>query len=166
MLRTQLCKGLLQCLMSPSTSLLGCRAGIFFGFVGGLMSKIDMSWIPAGIWNEDMRARTPCCLLRSDNGPSKDDSSEDSGLSESGGTGVAMAPQILTDQLTLSQPGRQIYPPQYYCPPAPDYQTLLRPWDYKTEERSSINPTIPAAVVAAAAATTSTTTTTARKDPF
>ena len=37
------------------------------------MSKIDMSWIPAGIWNEDMRARTPCCLLRSDNGPSKDD---------------------------------------------------------------------------------------------
>ena len=74
------------------------------------MSKIDMSWIPAGIWNEDMRARTPCCLLRSDNGPSKDDSSEDSGLSESGGTGVAMAPQILTDQLTLSQPGRQIMP--------------------------------------------------------
>ena len=46
------------------------------------MSKIDMSRIPAGIWNEDMRARTPCCLLRSDNGPSKDDSSEDPGLSE------------------------------------------------------------------------------------
>ena len=45
--------------------------------VGGLMSKIDMSWIPAGIWNEDMRARTPCCLLRSDNGPSKDDEKSD-----------------------------------------------------------------------------------------
>ena len=40
---------------------------------GGLMSKIDMSGIPAGIWNGDMRARTPYCLLRSDNGPSKDD---------------------------------------------------------------------------------------------
>ena len=110
MLRTQLCKGLLQCLMSPSSSsLLGCRAGIFFGFVGGLMSKIDMSWIPAGIWNEDMRARTPCCLLRSDNGPSKDDSSEDSGLSELEVPGTPGPPQILAYEITLSQTGGVVY---------------------------------------------------------
>ena len=111
-------------------SLLGCRGGIFFGFVGGLMSKIDMSRIPAGIWNEDMRARTPCCLLRSDNGPSKDDSSEDSGLSESGGG--AWPPQILTDQLTLSNPwwaDYAIMPTIYYWHPRifrPSYGPTLR----------------------------------------
>ena len=47
----------------------------------------------------------------------------------------------------------------------PDFQTFLQPCteDYKTEERSSINP-----VMAAAAAATSTSTTTdpGRKDPF
>ena len=53
----------------------------------------------------------------------------------------------------------------------PDFQTFLQPYteDYKTEERSSINPAIAAAVVAAAAAATSTTTATdgqAAKTPF
>ena len=54
----------------------------------------------------------------------------------------------------------------------PDFQTFLQPYteDYKTEERSSINPAMPAAVVAAAAAAAATSTSTStdpgRKDPF
>ena len=88
------------------------------------MSKIDMSWIPAGIWNEDMRARTPCCLLRSDNGPSKDDSSEDSGLSELEVPEIPGPPQILVylklgwvtyaHQITTGTPGFSDLPTALY----------------------------------------------------
>ena len=36
-------------------------------------------------------------------------------------------PQILEDQLTLSQPGGQIMPTKLLFAP-PDFQTFLRPW--------------------------------------
>ena len=51
----------------------------------------------------------------------------DSGLSQGGGAGGASAPpQILADQLTLSQPGGAHYPhPVLQAPP--DFQTLRRP---------------------------------------
>ena len=35
--------------------------------------------------------------------------------------------QFLAEQLTLSQPGDKLCPPQYYARPLPDFQTLRRP---------------------------------------
>ena len=43
------------------------------------------------------------------------------------GAGGAAAPQILADQLTLSQPGGLIMPTTVLRAPSPDFQTLRRP---------------------------------------
>ena len=45
------------------------------------------------------------------------------------GAGGALAPQFLTKQLTLSQPGGQIMPTTVIQAPPPDFQTLRRPCD-------------------------------------
>ena len=49
-----------------------------------------------------------------------------SGLSSLGVPGVPLHPQILADQLTLSQPGGQIMCTALLLAP-PDFQTFLRP---------------------------------------
>ena len=36
--------------------------------------------------------------------------------------------QFLAEQLTLSQPGGRLCPPQYYDPPPSEFQTLRRPF--------------------------------------
>ena len=45
--------------------------------------------------------------------------------------GAAAHPQILADQLTLTQPGGADYAHQILLSP-PDFQTFLRPWDTNT----------------------------------
>ena len=53
---------------------------------------------------------------------------EDPGLSSLGVPGVPWHPQILADELTLSQPEGGDYSRLMILAP-PDFQTFLRPWD-------------------------------------
>ena len=57
------------------------------------------------------------------------------GMPEPRVSGVLLAPPILADQLTLSQPGGHIMPTTLLMPPSPDSYTFLRPWMSLVEKR-------------------------------